>query len=93
MATEKKKVAELLETEFEAHFEEDKKQKVEEILDRLDIQSELRARKEILRSIKRQDGKTAVIELKMLQMTQMMVLLGIGLLGGYLTNKYVCNRF
>ena len=44
-----------LPTDF-ALFEEDPKAKVEEILDELDVKSDLRPRKEILRSIKRQNG-------------------------------------
>ena len=45
-----------------ALFEKAPKAKVEEILDELDLKSDLRTRKEILRSIKKQNGQLAMME-------------------------------
>ena len=74
-------------------FEKDPKKKVDEILDRLDVNNEMRTRKEILRSIKRQHGEIATMEHQMATMASVAVLTFIGMVGAKLINKYFCDKF
>ena len=76
-----------------AEFEKDAKAKIEEILDEMDVRSELRSRKEILRSIKKQQGEMAMMELQMMQLAQLAIFTGICFVGSKLVNTYFCNHF
>ena len=81
-----------LPTDFD-DFEEDAKEKVEGILDDMDLKSKLKWRKELLRSIKKQEGHFAVLEMQTLQLVSMIVLAGVGIAGSTLVNKYFCDKF
>ena len=75
--------------ERELQLNANPKKEIEDMLDELAMKGEHKTRGEILKSIKKQDEELAYLERRLMDLSVMIIVMGVGAITRYITGKMI----